>query len=792
MHQHKIKFSPQALRPLPGIQTSWPALLGTLISLIFWSFSLLKGQQPQAPQDQNKQGCAVEDRFFEEEVWSKVGERTCIRCHTSKGDAAESDFILSLSKDTGVSDATTLSQNRSAFDRMGTKTEGDGFRLLKKARGELDHGGGTVLQSDSTAFRILERYVRRINRLNREPLDEALMASSGQDSRPFFEGVEMMSPTQLARRVTLSLCGRLPTKKEINQVQEGGQVAIDALLDTLMSEEAFYTRLKEGFNDIFLTLGIEDNAETILSYEHFEQTRLWTEQFDLSHIPEADRQKARWALADVYRKAILQEPLELIAYIVRNDRPFSELVTADYMMVSPYTARGYGIFNQLEDRFQNVDDPFEYLPAELGALKSRDGKTQDSGTGFYPHSGFLGLFHYLHRYPSTDTNRNRLRARMVYQHFLGIDIMQLAPRSTDASAVATRFKVPTMEAQDCVVCHRSIDPVAGIFQDYNNEGNLGPKKDGWYADMFKSGFEGEDLPASERWRAPQWLGERIAKDARFPIAMVEHVYYLLMGRKVLTAPDDIESPTFLSRLRAYKAQRKMIEEVAQYFKQTNLNLKAAFKRMIASDFYRVKGLQVATENPLRRAELDDLGIIRLLSPEQLERKIEAIFGKRWGRLNDELRILYGGIDSQTVTDRNADPSGAMGSIQRIMANDLACLHVATDFRLKPSERRLFPGIEPTVVPGNAASNQQIRKTVVDLHTKILGRESTPGDPEVDRTLQLFRDILKDAKERGNYPTRETYFCGGREDFQTEDPLYTIRAWRAVVSYLLRQHDFLYE
>ena len=120
MHQHKIKFSPQALRPLPGIQTSWPALLGTLISLIFWSFSLLKGQQPQAPQDQNKQGFAVEDRFFEEEVWSKVGERTCIRCHTSKGDAAESDFILSLSKDTGVSDATTLSQNRSAFDRRET------------------------------------------------------------------------------------------------------------------------------------------------------------------------------------------------------------------------------------------------------------------------------------------------------------------------------------------------------------------------------------------------------------------------------------------------------------------------------------------------------------------------------------------------------------------------------------------------------------------------------------------------------------------------------------------------
>jgi hypothetical protein len=28
---------------------------------------------------------------------------------------------------------------------------------------------------------------------------------------------------------------------------------------------------------------------------------------------------------------------------VREDRPFTEIVTADYIMESPYTARGYGI-----------------------------------------------------------------------------------------------------------------------------------------------------------------------------------------------------------------------------------------------------------------------------------------------------------------------------------------------------------------------------------------------------------------------------------------------------------------
>ncbi len=61
-----------------------------------------------------------------------------------------------------------------------------------------------------------------------------------------------------------------------------------------------------------------------------------------------------------------------------------------------------------------------------------------------------------------------------------------------------------------------------------------------------------------------------------------------------------------------------------------------------------------------------------MAPEQLERKIEALFGKRWGQVENKMKILYGGINSQSVTERLTDPSGAMGAIQRIMANDVSC------------------------------------------------------------------------------------------------------------------------
>lgn len=750
----------------------------------------VNAQTTSRAQENLAPGCLVDDRFFADEVWAKVGERTCLRCHNNGGDAAESEFLLFREGDVAGHDGVCLKQNREAFVTIAKATEGDQSRMLLKVIGELDHGGGRVLQPDSTGYRILQRFVQRMATPSDAP--ERAMADNDDDTVPFFKDVVMISPPRLMRRVTLSLAGRLPTPEEVAAAEQSEPDAIDSVLDRVLQEDAFFVRLREAFNDIFLTVGIEDNAETLLSYHHFEKTRLWYQNYDFSNLPEAERQRAGWKMADVYRDALLREPLELIAYIVRNNRPFSELATADFIMVSPYTARGYGIFEEIKDQFKNPDDPFEYIPAKLHALVGRDGKTQESATGMYPHAGFLSMFHYLRRYPSTETNRNRLRARMFYQHFLGIDIMQLAPRSTDASAVAAKYEIPTMQAPDCVVCHKTIDPVAGIFQDFDFEGGVAPRKDGWYTDMFQSGFEGEDLPANERWRAPQWLAERAVKDPRFPIAMVEHVYCIMMGRKVLQPPEDIDDPAFGGHRRAYLEQRRMIKDIAAKFTESGFNLKKAFKGMINSDFYRADGLATVAEHPQRQAELDDVGIVRLVTPEQMERKLEAIFGKRWGRFEEAYKILYGGIDSITVTERNTEPSGAMGAIQRMMANDMACSNVGRDFHRPAAERILFAGIEASVVPGDDASNQQIRETIVRLHDKLLGEQRTLDHPEIERTFQLFVGIINDAKAQPNYEPRETYFCGGREDFHVADPHYTVRAWRGVVTYLLRQHEFLYE
>lgn len=734
---------------------------------------------------------------FADEVWAKVGQRTCLNCHHSQGEASESAFLLrDPSRRLGARQDAML-HNESLFEKMARRRQQGQSRLLLKVCGELEHGGGEVLSVDSTGYAILKRFADRVNGVVSEELAERADTVS-----PFFDGVEFLPPRRLLRRTTLSLAGRLPTAQEVAAVERDGLNAMDGILEAVMREDAFYARLQEAFNDILLVRGYDGVAENALSYEHF-KNRHWYKERDPGGEDYSDpKKKAYMQLVRNYREAMRREPLELVSYIVRHERPFTEIVTADYLMVSPYTARGYGIFETVQDEFRDPEDPFEFIPARIPALQDRRGRTvQESETGWFPHAGLLSSFQYLMRYPTTETNRNRLRVRMYFQHFLGIDIMQLAPRVSDAAAIAQEYEVPTMQASECVVCHRVIDPIAGLYQDYyvlDAKGIYGPRKDGWYTDMFGAGWEDEPLPAAEQWRALQWLSERTAQDPRFAIAMVKHVWYVLTGRSTLQPPDDIDDPLFAARHRAYRLQRDEIERIATRFVESDFNLKCVFREWVLSPFYRADGLSAAVNDPRRLAELDDVGVVRLLTPEQLERKIAAIFGQGWGRLVDpeaKLNILYGGIDSKEVTERMLEPSGAMGAIQRILANELACRHVAADFALPPEQRRLFPGIEPDVVPGaSREGDDRIRRAIVHLHALLLGRSDAIDDAEVQRTFDLFAGIVEEAQSRPGIAPVESYFCQTKRD-QTPrdpDPHYTIRAWRGVVTYLLRQHEFLYE
>ena len=105
-----------------------------------------------------------------------------------------------------------------------------------------------------------------------------------------------------------------------------------------------------------------------------------------------------------------------------------------------------------------------------------------------------------------------------------------------------------MQASECVVCHKTLDPVAGLFQNFwrfdRNTALYGKRKDGWFADMFATGFEGERPSAtpSNGEHCSGWV-KKPHPILALQRTMVAHAYYLLTGRRPLLPPESLDDPT---------------------------------------------------------------------------------------------------------------------------------------------------------------------------------------------------------------------------------------------------------
>ena len=167
--------------------------------------------------------------------------------------------------------------------------------------------------------------------------------------------------------------------------------------------------------------------------------------------------------------------------MAENDRPYTEILTADYVMANPWAAKAYGASTY----FHDPEDEHEFRPSRIVEYyREGEGFEEACDPEFadlcfvvnpgplrtsYPHAGILNTLSFLQRYPTTATNRNRARARWTYYHFLGLDIEKSSSRTTDPVALADTNN-PTMHNPACTVCHTVMDPVAGAFQNYDEEG----------------------------------------------------------------------------------------------------------------------------------------------------------------------------------------------------------------------------------------------------------------------------------------------------------------------------------
>ena len=210
------------------------------------------------PQAEEPATC-VPTRQYNDGVCNPFMSSTCFACHNAQGIASATDLVLQSPNQPGFLDANlAIVANVAAFERDGLSV------LLLKPSEQIDHGGGTVVEKDGPEYKALTELVRQLK-------NPVVWQDTGDD--PFI-GVNLLNNASTFRKVTLSIAGRMPIADELTLVESDSAEDLDAALDILLEQDAFYVRLKEVYNDLFLT-------------EKYCSGRCGTELIDRSRFPAA-------------------------------------------------------------------------------------------------------------------------------------------------------------------------------------------------------------------------------------------------------------------------------------------------------------------------------------------------------------------------------------------------------------------------------------------------------------------------------------------------------------------------
>ena len=671
-------------------------------------------------------------------------QQNCLVCHREGGAAPAGGARLVLSD--------SHEKNHQSFVSMLGLQGVTAEWILEKISGQNNHGGGQVAPVGSTFYEAMKQYLLAVQ--------GGLDVDAQQD---FWRGTVQEAREVTLRRASLLFSGQVAKEAAIAAARDSESGLRRELL-AAMSGDGFHDFLVTGaadklLVDALLINGFDFEISTRDRFPEFskllvslpdEKPEQYEDFHDKPFLTQGDADMA-------FRWAITREPLELIAHVIMTDKPYKQVLTADYTMVNAFSDLAYRSDSGFQHDFADNEGFFDrslygdfrpgrnngHIPHDSRFWFQEDaGITSFSGYQVWPHSGVLSTQAWLSRYPSTDTNRNRARARWTYYHFLGVDIEKSAPRTTDPAALADTNN-PTMKNSACTVCHERLDPVAGAYQSFGDKGHYldqyggldslsdaykcpecyGGERgstgyqvgDTWYRDMRRPGFEGKVAGGSRD--SIQWLGYRVANDPRFAEAAVRFWWPAVFGVDPLLPPTDADARDYEQHLRAFAEQDKLIKSLADKFKTSGFSAKALFAEMVLSPWYRRSEVADAAIASARSMELASVGRGRLLTPEELDRKTLAIFGRTWRQWEEgpnphdftretalsghraQFKVFYGGMDGATVTSRNRELTPLMSNVVESMATDLACQVVIQDFNRPPDQRMIFDQIDGKTVPG---------------------------------------------------------------------------------------------
>ncbi|MDP2310169.1 MAG: hypothetical protein Q8P18_29395 [Pseudomonadota bacterium] len=432
--------------------------------------------------------------------------------------------------------------------------------------------------------------------------------------------LEPLDAPRLLRRMSLDLRGVLPAAEELDAVEADASL-LSSYRDAYLDDPRFEGRLVDVLGERWLT----EVDEYLID---------WREFPGLYGHSELEYQ---------WERGVGEEPLRLMARIAAEDRPWTEIVTADTTMADEVLALTW---------------PVTWTPGDTGwhEVSYTDGR---------PAAGVLATNGLWWRYYTTFTNYNRMRVGAIARLLVCVDYLSRPVSFTGAVSLGDSDGIEDALSTNpgCQGCHSALDPVAASLfgfwtpQEYNStetttyhpereligEALLGVTP-AWYGDPL-SGLAD--------------LGNHVAADPRFARCTAESVAEMYWRRELTV--DDFERVETLRR--AYVGTGRLKDVIA-----------------------------AATESAVYRAGTQTDGgaeepTARLLDATLLKSVMADLVGFRWEyRGYDQLgndtygyRILGGGVDGAYVTRAQREPgltwerviarvAEAVGT--QVVANDL--------------------------------------------------------------------------------------------------------------------------
>jgi mono/diheme cytochrome c family protein len=219
---------------------------------------------------------------------------------------------------------------------------------------------------------------------------------------------------------------------------------------------------------------------------------------------------------DPLRQAMRREVELIFDTVVREDRPITDLLTGNYTFVNERLAKYYGIKNIYGSQFRRIT-----LGPDMAA-----------------RYGLLGKGAFLATTSKPERTSPVTRGKWVMTNLLGMappnppaNVPPLPPRAADQNA-----KEPTMRQkmldhrvrQDCVQCHRLMDPIGFALENFDGIGLWRSHDEGTPIDASGQLFDSVKVDGPLALR--DWLAESYGK--QFVTVATEKLLTYALGRGV--------------------------------------------------------------------------------------------------------------------------------------------------------------------------------------------------------------------------------------------------------------------